>query len=204
MADETPVTVRHVWTSFPTSLRWLLVSDVFIRTCDALVDVFLVLYAINVFVTFTLSQLGMSAHHLDATMVTGRVHRMTELFGRLAPGVTLEQARAELRTAYGAMTKQHPEAYSLKGDSQIEARLLREQITSRARSVLLVLLIVDFAAPTLRGRVVGLYYLCRSLAIAPAAFIGGLLWRVSPSLPFFAAGAIRLAGVVAFVLTVEE
>src|SRR5271163_1182030 len=38
-----------------------------------------------------------SPHHLSATMVTGRVHRMTELFGRLAPGVTLDQARAELR-----------------------------------------------------------------------------------------------------------
>src|SRR3984957_5637328 len=33
-----------------------------------------------------------SPHHLSATMVTGRVHRMTELFGRLAPGVNLEQA----------------------------------------------------------------------------------------------------------------
>ena len=28
-----------------------------------------------------------SPHHLSATMVTGRIHRMTELFGRLAPGV---------------------------------------------------------------------------------------------------------------------
>ena len=27
-----------------------------------------------------------SPHHLSATMATGRVHRMTELFGRLAPG----------------------------------------------------------------------------------------------------------------------
>src|SRR6266436_10020502 len=53
-----------------------------------------------------------SQHHLSATMVTGRVHRMTELFGRLAPGVTLGQARAELRSVYGAMTKAHPEAYS--------------------------------------------------------------------------------------------
>src|SRR6202047_4034971 len=52
-----------------------------------------------------------SPHHLSATMVTGRVHRMTELFGRLAPGATVEQARAELRSAYGAMLKQHPEAY---------------------------------------------------------------------------------------------
>src|SRR5215216_2603067 len=39
-----------------------------------------------------------SPHHLSATMVTGREHRMTELFGRLAPGVDLETARAELRT----------------------------------------------------------------------------------------------------------
>src|SRR5579864_9251158 len=35
-----------------------------------------------------------SPHHLSATMVTGRIHRMTELFGRLAPGATLDQARA--------------------------------------------------------------------------------------------------------------
>src|SRR5215472_17844425 len=38
-----------------------------------------------------------SEHHLSATMVLGRVHRMTELFGRLAPGATLEQASAELQ-----------------------------------------------------------------------------------------------------------
>ena len=52
-----------------------------------------------------------SPHHLSATMVTGRVHRMTELFGRLAPGVDIAQARAELKTAYASMTSQHPEAY---------------------------------------------------------------------------------------------
>jgi hypothetical protein len=55
-----------------------------------------------------------SPHHLSATMVTGRVHRMTELFGRLAPGQDLESARAELRTVHGAMLSQHPEAYSPK------------------------------------------------------------------------------------------
>ncbi|HYW64439.1 MAG TPA: ADOP family duplicated permease, partial [Bradyrhizobium sp.] len=81
-----------------------------------------------------------SPHHLSATMVTGRVHRMTELFARLAPGATLDQARAELRSVYGAMTKQHPEAYSAKADFQIGAKLLRDQITSGARTILLVLL----------------------------------------------------------------
>ncbi len=81
-----------------------------------------------------------SPHHLSATMVTGRVHRMTELFGRLAPGASLESARAELRLVHGAMVKEHPEAYSAKADFRIKAVRLRDQITSRARTVLLVLL----------------------------------------------------------------
>lgn len=81
-----------------------------------------------------------SPHHLSATMITGRVHRMTELFGRLAPGATLEQARAELRTVYSSMMSEHPEAYSKQADSQISATRLRDQVTSGARTVLLVLL----------------------------------------------------------------
>jgi len=81
-----------------------------------------------------------SPHHLSATMVTGRIHRMTELFGRLAPGATLDQARAELRSAYSAMKKDHPEAYAQEADFQIGVKLLRDEITSGARTVLLVLL----------------------------------------------------------------
>jgi putative ABC transport system permease protein len=81
-----------------------------------------------------------SPHHLSATMQNGRVHRMTELFGRLAPGATLDQTRAELRTVYGAMIKDHADAYSPQAHFQIDAKLLREQITSDARTVLLVLL----------------------------------------------------------------
>jgi predicted permease len=81
-----------------------------------------------------------SPHHLSATMVTGRVHRMTELFGRLAPGADLDAARAELRAVHGAIVHDHPEAYPAKSDFRIDAKLLRDQITSRARTVLLVLL----------------------------------------------------------------
>jgi putative ABC transport system permease protein len=81
-----------------------------------------------------------SPHHLSATMVTGRVHRMTELFGRLAPGATLQQARSELKTVHSAMMKEHPEAYPAKDDYQIDATMLRDQITSKARTVLWVLL----------------------------------------------------------------
>src|SRR6202051_4418589 len=81
-----------------------------------------------------------SPPHLSATLVTGRVHRMTELFGRLAPGASLEQANAHLSTVYASMVKAHPEAYSRNGGDQIRAVLLRDQITSGAKTVLLVLL----------------------------------------------------------------
>jgi putative ABC transport system permease protein len=90
--------------------------------------------------TEIISNMVTSPHHLSATMVTGRIHRMTELFGRLAPGVTLNQARAELRSVYATMKKEHPEAYPQEADFQIGAKLLRDEITSGARTVLLVLL----------------------------------------------------------------
>jgi putative ABC transport system permease protein len=81
-----------------------------------------------------------SPHHLDATMVEGRVHRMTELFGRLSPGVDLEAARAELRAVHGAIVHAHPESYQTQADFRIDAVNLFNQIISPARTILLVLL----------------------------------------------------------------
>ena len=90
--------------------------------------------------TEIIANVASSPHHLSATMVTVRIHRMTEFFARLAPGATLDQARAELRAVYDAMKREHPEAYSNEGDFRISAKLLRDQITSGARTVLVVLL----------------------------------------------------------------
>ena len=81
-----------------------------------------------------------SPHHLSATMVTGREHRMTQLFGRLAPAATVDSARAELRAIHGGILAEHPEAYPKKADFRIDAVRLRDQITARARTVLWVLL----------------------------------------------------------------
>jgi predicted permease len=86
-----------------------------------------------------------SPHHLSATMVTGREHRMTEVFARLAPGADLEAARAELRTVHAAMISAHPEVYKPGDHYQIEVTRMHDQINSRARTILWVL----FAASTL-------------------------------------------------------
>jgi predicted permease len=80
-----------------------------------------------------------SPHHLSATMVGGREHRMTEVFGRLAPGATLEQARAELNTVYSAMTQAHPEVYKPEDHYNIGVTRMHDQINSRANTVLWVL-----------------------------------------------------------------
>ena len=90
--------------------------------------------------TEVIANMVTSPHHMSATMVTGREHRMTEVFGRLAPGADLESARAELRAVHASIVSGFPEAYPVKADFRVDARLLRDQITSQARTVLLVLL----------------------------------------------------------------
>jgi hypothetical protein len=65
-------------------------------------------------------------------------------------------------------------------------------------------MIVDFAREGLRARMVGLYYLIRSITITPSAAVGGLLWKLTPQVPFVVAGLIGLVGTLVFAMTVEE
>jgi predicted permease len=80
-----------------------------------------------------------SPHHLSATMVTGREHRMTEIFARLAPGATLDAARAELSATYAAMVAAHPEVYKPEDHFTISVTRMHDQINSRANTILWVL-----------------------------------------------------------------
>ncbi len=89
--------------------------------------------------TELISNVVTSPHHLSATMVTGREHRMTEVFGRLAPGATLDAARAELETVYSAMLAAHPEVYKPEDHFSIAVTRMHDQINSRANTILWVL-----------------------------------------------------------------
>ena len=80
-----------------------------------------------------------SPHHLSATMVTGREHRMTEVFARLAPGATVDAARAELRSTYSAMLAAHPEVYKPGDHYTIDVTRMHDQINSRANAILWIL-----------------------------------------------------------------
>ncbi len=74
-----------------------------------------------------------------ATMVTGRGHRMTEVFARLSPGASIDNARAELRSVYGAMMAAHPEVYKPEDHFRIDVNRMHEQINSRANAILWIL-----------------------------------------------------------------
>jgi MFS family permease len=192
--DELPVTALHVFRSFPGALCWLLASDIFIRTCEGLVDVFLVLYAINV--------IGISAPSFGALIATQAA--TTILVQVPAARLSQHTGKKPFVTATFIAFALFPLAIALSGSfaSLVGAFVIGglREVGEPARKAL----IIDFAAPALRARVVGLYYLTRSLAIAPAAFVGGLLWKVSPQLPFYVAAAVGAIGVVVFAATVDE
>ncbi len=90
--------------------------------------------------TQVIANMVTSPHHLGATMNTDRRHRMTELFGRLAPDATVESARVELTSLHRSIISEHPDAYSAQAQVQLQVRTLRDQLASPARTVLLLLL----------------------------------------------------------------
>lgn len=81
-----------------------------------------------------------SDHHLSATMVEGRTHRMTEVVARLAPGATVEQARADVEAAYARMQRDFSEAYDAAAHPRIAAVPFPQVLAERARLTLWLLL----------------------------------------------------------------
>jgi MFS family permease len=192
--DPSHTRISGVWKSLPSELRRLLLSDVFIRTCDAMVDVFLVLYATNV-IGIAAPQFGVLVAIQAFTAMAAYIPaaRFAGIFGRKPFVVAtfvffaLFPIAIVLSTSFVTLIA----AFVVGG--------LRE-VGEPARKAM----ILDMVQPALRGRSVGLYYLIRSLAISPAAFVGGLLWHVSPAVPFIIAGVIGGIGTVVFAMTVEE
>jgi MFS family permease len=188
------VGIGGVWSSLPTTLRRLLASDIFIRTGEGLTDVFLVLYATNI-VGVSAAQFGavVGVQMATAILVYLPAARLADRFGRKPFVIATFVAFAAFPVAVANATDMTGLALAFVIGG------LRE-IGEPARKAL----IVDLAEPHVRARSVGLYYLIRSLAITPAAFVGGLLWNVAPPMPFYVAGAIGGIGTLVFAFTVEE
>jgi MFS family permease len=189
-----PATIRHVWSRLPRDLRRLLLSDVFIRTCEGMVDVFLVLYATNI-VGVTPAQFGvlLAIQALTSIAIYLPVSRLSDR-GRRKPFVTATFVFFALFPMAVVLSEG---MWGLAAAFVVGG--LRE-LGEPSRKAL----IVGMAEPAIRGRTVGLYYLIRSVAISPAAFVGGMLWRMDPAVPFLVAACFGLIGTMVFAATVDE
>ncbi len=186
--------VRGVWRSFHFALKKLLVSDIIIRTCEGMAEIFIVLYVTNV-IGVSLAEYGILVAiqmttailvYIPSAKLADRIGRKPFVFATflcfaLFPLVVV------LASNFATLVL----AFIVGG--------LRE-IGEPSRKAM----IVDFAEPHLRARSVGLYYLVRSLSITPAAVLGGLLWKIAPQTPFVTASVIGLIGTIVFAVTVEE
>jgi len=81
-----------------------------------------------------------SPHHLDASMVHGRSHRMTEVFARLNDGASVRQAQAELDAIAERVHRDHPDQYDPSAAYRISVTPLREALTADAEQTLLLLM----------------------------------------------------------------
>ncbi len=188
------VNIAGVWRSFHTALRRLLISDIIIRACEGMAEILIIIYVTNI-IGLGVSEYGLLVAIQMAVSILAYLPaaRLSDRIGR-KPFVVATFVCFALFPVAVVLSSGF---WSLAGAFVIGG--LRE-IGEPSRKAM----IVDLAESHVRARTVGLYYLIRSLSITPASAVGGLIWTVSPKLPFLIAGAIGLVGVLVFALTVEE
>lgn len=183
-----------VWRSFHSALKRLLISDIIIRTCEGMTNVLTILYVTNV-AGFSVAQYGtlIAVQMVTSILVYLPAGKIADRFGRkpFVIATFVSFALFPIAIILASNLIMIVLAFVIGG--------LRE-IGEPARKAM----IVDLAKPNLRARSVGLYYLVRSLSITPAAAIGGLLWNLTPQVPFVIAGIIGILGTIVFAATVEE
>lgn len=186
--------IRGVWHSFPKALKRLLISDVIIRMCEGMSGVLTILYVINVS-GVSAARYGtlIAIQMVTAILVYIPAGKIADRLGRKPFVIITFISFAIFPFAVIAASSFTwlVVAFIIGG--------MRE-IGEPARKAM----IVDFAQEGVRARSVGLYYLVRSLSITPAAAMGGLLWQITPEVPFITAALIGLIGTSVFAATVEE
>ena len=188
------INIRGVWRSFHAALKRLLISDIIIRTCEGMSGVLTILYVTNVHGLSALRYGSLVAVQMTTSiLVYIPAGKIADRVGR-KPFVILTFISFALFPLAVVMAS----SFALLVLAFIIGGL--REIGEPARKAM----IVDFVREDVRARSVGLYYLVRSLSITPAAVIGGLLWKVSPEVPFVTAAVIGILGTIVFALTVEE
>jgi MFS family permease len=150
-----PANIKGVWRSFHSALKRLLVSDIIIRMCEGMGEIFIILYATNI-IGISVAEYGIlvAVQMVTAVLVYIPSAKIADSIGR-KPFVIVTFICFALFPVAVVMSSSFPmlvAAFIVGG--------LRE-IGEPSRNAM----IVDFAEPHLRARSIGLYYLIRSLTI---------------------------------------
>jgi MFS family permease len=186
MARPASIALRDTLRALPAGLKRLLLAESIVRTGQGLAEIFVVLYIINILeltaATFgTLVALRMATSilvYIPVAALADRQGRMPFVVLSFLCFALFPFLLATARGPVGLIA-----AFVCAG--------LRE-IGEPARKAM----IVDLADAAQRGRMVGVYYFTRGLVVMPASLVGGLLWKLDPQAPFFAAAGVCLVGLV--------
>lgn len=175
---------------FTRVLRRLLISDALVKTGERMVSIFIILYVMNVLGRSAFEVGILVAIQKSATMV-GYIPSawLADRYGRkpfvIASFLCNSLFPLLLVLAFNFTTLAI--AFMISGF---------KHVGEPARKAM----VVDLAEQDYRGRTVGFYHFIRSVAIAPAALVGGLLWTVNLKGALIAASCIGLFGTGLFIL----
>jgi putative ABC transport system permease protein len=81
-----------------------------------------------------------NGHYQSSAMLNERWHRMTDLFARVAPGVSIDAAQDELQSIANSLHGQHPGEYQTDMGYGLDAVRWQDELTRRGRSTFLFLM----------------------------------------------------------------
>ena len=174
--------------SFSPALRELLVSDILIRFCERIPHAFVILWAMN--------HGGLSAQQFGWLVAIEMTMAML-CYVPVAHLADKHGRRPFVLATFGFFTL-FPIALLFAHDFAglavaFAVRGLKE-FGEPARKAL----IIAEAAPELRGRTYGAYYLIRDCVVTGGSFLGAWLWSIAPHANFLGAAACGALGTVWF------
>jgi MFS family permease len=178
----------------PPEFRRLLFSDILVRFCERIPFAWVVIYAMD--------HLGVSATQIGLLTAI----EMIAAIACYVPTAHLADRYGKepfVIATFGFFTA-FPLALLLARDFRglVIAFLIRglKEFGDPARKAL----IIGYAPPALRGRLVGAYYLIRDVLVSGGALVGAFLWSRGPEVNFVAAAATGVIGTLIYATSLRS
>jgi len=178
----------QLWKRFDPKLKNLLVSDILIRFCEQIPYVFVVIWCLNNIgispeqfgILTAIEMITAAVIYIPVASFSDKLERkpfivITFIFFSIFP-IFLYFSTSYLMLIF---------AFIIRGLKEFG------EPTRKA-------LILDLSVKNAEARSFGLYYFIRDMIVSFAAFAGGFLWKLGPSVNFFTAFAAGIAGTLFF------